>query len=449
MNPNTFYWFELTLLLPLTGACILFFIKSQALATRWCMGFILATLLIATFASFEFGVSPTHVRHLLNIFDIDEISAPLLPIVMILHLLTMLGTAKSRISTLFCVRIQLSAFLTLSTLTCHHAQILVSLLLLGVLIPTWDLGSNGRPLRGYLFYMCLFALLMCAGLNLTHGMSSDIAIGLLMLGLMVRGGIFPFHGWQTTLIQQASFGGSMLFILPLLEVVAAIRLVFLGSPTWILNVASIACLVTAVYCSGLAIVQIEVRRFYAYLCLSQTSLVLFAVMLATPNSITAALCLWLSSILSLAGMGFAIGALEARFGKMSLSRYHGYYEQVPGLAICFFITGLATVGFPGTVGFVPMELLISGSIEQGLEISLTLAIATMFNGLAVMRAYFALFTGKQPSTSLSLQVTARERTGIIIIAILIFMGVGFSPAVVLSRHRVADELVQQRGEKSN
>ena len=85
------------------------------------------------------------------------------------------------------------------------------------------------------------------------------------------------------------------------------------------------------------------------------------------------------------------------------------------------ITGLATVGFPGTVGFVPMELLISGSIEQGLEFSLTLAIATMFNGLAVMRAYFALFTGKQPSTSVSLQVTPNERIGIIIIAILIFV----------------------------
>lgn len=446
MNQNTLYWFELTLLLPLTGACFLLFIKSQALAARWCMGFILTTLFCATFASFEFWVSPTHIRRLLNTFGMDDISAPMLPIVMILHLLTMLGTAKSRISSFYCLRIQLSAFLTLSTLTCHHPQVLVLLLLLGVLIPVWDLESNGRRLRGYLLYMCLFALLMIAGSKSTLGLSSDIAIGLMMLGLIVRGGIFPFHGWQTSLIQQASFGGSMLLILPLVEVVAVIRLVLPISPVWILNAASIACLITAVYCSGLAIVQQDVRRFYAYLCLSQTSLVLFAVMLATPNSITAALCLWISSILSLAGMGFAIGALEARFGKLSLSRYHGYYEQVPGLAICFFITGLATVGFPGTVGFVPMELLISGSIEQGLEFSLTLAIATMFNGLAVMRAYFALFTGKQPSTSVSLQVTPNERIGIIIIAILIFVGVGFSPSVVLSRHRVADELVQQRGE---
>ncbi len=444
MNPSTFYWFELTLLLPLAAACIILFIKSQALAARWCMGFILITLLCATFTSFEFVESPTRVQRFLNIFGMDDISAPLLPIMMILHLLTLLGTAKSRISKMSCVRIQLSAFLTLSTLTCHHSQALVLLLLLGVLIPVWDLESHGRRLRGYLLYMCAFALLLFAGWNSNIGLPSDMAIGLLVLGLIVRGGIFPFHGWQTSLIQQASFSGSMLLLLPLVEVVAVIRLVFLISPTWIMNAASIACLITAVYCSGLAIVQQDVRRFYAYLCLSQTSLVLFGVMLATPNSITAALCLWISSILSLAGMGFAIGALEARFGKLSLSRYHGYYEQVPGLAICFFITGLATVGFPGTVGFVPMELLISGSIEQGLGFSLTLAIATMFNGLAVMRAYFALFTGKLPVTSVSLQETSSERVGIIIIAILMFVGVGFSPSVVLSRHRVAEQLVQQR-----
>ena len=124
--------------------------------------------------------------------------------------------------------------------------------------------------------------------------------------------------------------------------------------------------------------------------------------------------------------------------------YHGYYEQVPGLAICFFVTGLATVGFPGTVGFIPMELLISGSTDQGLTITVTLAIAAMFNALAIMRAYFALFTGKRPTTSVSLQVTPRERVGVIVMASLIFIGGWFSPSIVESRHRVIDQLLQDR-----
>ena len=188
----------------------------------------------------------------------------------------------------------------------------------------------------------------------------------------------------------------------------------------------------------MACVQHEVRRFYAHLALSQTSMVLFAVMLHTSNGLTAALCLWISTTLSLAGLALSVRSLEARFGALSLREHHGYYEQVPGLAICFLITGLASVGFPGTIGFVPMELLISGSIDQGLGISLTLAFAAMLNGIAIMRAYFALFTGRRPTTSVSLQVTPTEHLGIIIIALVVFLGGWFSPSVVASRHRVAE-----------
>ena len=68
------------------------------------------------------------------------------------------------------------------------------------------------------------------------------------------------------------------------------------------------------------------------------------------------------------------------------------------------------------------------------------------NGLAIMRAYFSLFTGKRPTTSVSLQVTPRERVAIFIIATLIFIGGWFSPSIVESRHRVIDKLLEERHE---
>jgi NADH-quinone oxidoreductase subunit M len=139
-----------------------------------------------------------------------------------------------------------------------------------------------------------------------------------------------------------------------------------------------------------------------------------------------------------------VRALEARFGSLSLREHHGYYEQVPGLAICFLVTGLASVGFPGTIGFVPMELLVSGSVEHGLGVSLTLAVAAMLNGIAILRAYFALFTGRRPTTSVSLQVTALERAGIILIVVLVFLGGWFSPGVVASRHDTAEKLLERK-----
>lgn len=444
MTFRPFPWLEIALLLPILGAIAVSFVRTAALAARWAMGFVLATLIGATAAALSFASSSAGANLQSGTFRVDDLSAPMLPVLTLLHLLTLLGTAKSRVSPLFCVRLLLATGITLSALTCRGGSMLVALLALGVLLPVWDLKSRGERSRGYWTYMVLFIGLLLTGWNKIEASAPEWTAGLLVLALLLRGGIVPLHGWMPSLFQGAAFGTAMLFVLPLMQVLASLRLLVPAAPDWMLQAASHVCLVTAVYGGGMACVQYEVRRFYAYLALSQTSMVLFAVMLHTPNGLTAALCLWISTALALGGLALSVRALEARFGSLSLREHHGYYEQVPGLAICFLIAGLASVGFPGTIGFVPMELLISGSVDQGLGISLTLAFAAMLDGIAIMRAYFALFTGRRPTTSVSLQVTPAERVGIIIIALVVFLGGWFSPSVVGSRHRVADGLLQQR-----
>ena len=110
-------------------------------------------------------------------------------------------------------------------------------------------------------------------------------------------------------------------------------------------------------------VQGEVRRFDAQLFLSHASLVLVGLELDTVMSLTASLCLWFSVILSLAGFGLTLRALEVRFGRLSLRSFHGLYEHSPTLAVCFLLTGLASVGFPGTLGFISTELLLDAPVE--------------------------------------------------------------------------------------
>lgn len=442
MNLLSLYLLDVTLILPLVGAVVVAFIKAPADAFRCCFGFVVVTFVCGCGASLEYLSVPNDVIRNDDIFAIDNLTAPMIPMLAMLHLLTLMGTAKSHVTISFCMRLLLAEFINLSIVSSHSRSIIVGLLLFSIVLPAWDLFSRGMRLRGYLLYMTAFALLLIAGWRMSENSTSVFAVGLLLIALLIRGGILPLHGWQPPLFQRASLGTSMLYVLSLVEVLAVIRLVLPHASVGMLQVGGAACLATAVYCGALAVVQNNVRRFYAHLCLSQTSLVLFAIMAATPSSLTAALCLWMSTIVSLGGLGFAIRSLEARFGELSLSNYHGHYNQVPGLAICFFTTGLAAVGFPGTIGFIPMELLISSSMTQGLAISLALALAAMLNALAIMRAYFALFTGRKPTTSVSLQVSPIERAGIVIITLLVFLGGWFSPSVVESRHRVAEELLQ-------
>src|SRR5207302_10298031 len=135
--------------------------------------------------------------------------------------------------------------------------------------------------------------------------------------------------------------------------------------------------------------------------------------LHAPVSLAGALALWVAVALSLGGFGLTLRALEARFGRLSLTDFHGLYEHSPSLAVCFLLTGLTSVGFPGTLGFVASELLVDGAIEASPLVGVAMVLAAAVNGIAIVRAYFLLFTGARHVSSVSLAITPRERFAVL------------------------------------
>ena len=143
-------------------------------------------------------------------------------------------------------------------------------------------------------------------------------------------------------------------------------------------------------------------------------------------------------------LGLTLRAIEARIGKLTLDRFHGLYEHSPSLAICFMFTGLASVGFPGTFGYIAADLLVEGAIEANLALGLTVVVASALNSIAIVRAYFLIFTGGRHSAAVSLAITGRERFAVLTLAALIIGG-GLVPQFhVASRHRAAEALLEQR-----
>src|SRR5581483_3193518 len=99
----------------------------------------------------------------------------------------------------------------------------------------------------------------------------------------IRSGSIPAHCWMTDWFEHASFGNALLFVTPLTGVYAAVRLVLPIAPDWVLHGIELVSLTTAVYAAGMAVVQQDARRFFAYLFLSHASLVLVGLELHTPT----------------------------------------------------------------------------------------------------------------------------------------------------------------------
>ncbi len=231
---------------------------------------------------------------------------------------------------------------------------------------------------------------------------------------------------------------------PLSGVYAAIRLVLPIGPGWVLTSIGLLSLFTAVYAAGMATIQRETRRFFAHLFLSHSSLVLVGLELHSVLSLTGCLCLWFSVILSLGGFGLSLRALEARFGRLSLTGFHGLYQHSPTLAVCFLLTGLASVGFPFTLGFISTELLVEGAISASPYVGIAVVSAAALNGIAVLRAYFLLFTGARHVSAISLGLGLRERLAVLTLAALILGGGLFPQPGVTTRERAAEEILKIR-----
>jgi len=459
MSELHFPWLELSVFVPLLGALWVGRLRDADLGRKWCMVFSGFTLLctVATWQDFALLDTATAEDHwhlmtqLLGreLFVVDQLSAPLLPLVAMLYFLTALATLRTKIRRFSFAWMLFSEAVTLATFSCKDPWSVVAFLALGTLQPFLELRARGKSTRVYVIHMALFILLMVVGGvcvdtedgNRVHSLKAIIP---LLGAVLIRSGIAPFHCWMTDLFEHATFGTALLFVTPTAGAYAAVRLVLPIAPDWVLRSMGLISLVTAVYAAAISLVQRDARRFFCYSFLSHSALVLVGLEMVTPIGLTGALCVWLSAGMALGGFGLTIRALEARRGSLSLIEFQGMYEHTPNLAMLFMLTGLASVGFPGTFGFVGTELLVDGAVEAYPYVGIAVVAAAALSGIAVVRVFFLLFTGTRYTSTVSLLIGTRERIAVRTIAGLILIGGLLPQYLVASRYLAAEEILRQR-----
>jgi NADH-quinone oxidoreductase subunit M len=427
-------WAEACVAVPLAGAVGVGLVRDPVAAGRWTLGVSAVAFLCALmpWVALAQGVPGGPV------FAVDALSAPALPLVALLHLLVVLSTARVKLN-----RMSLGGHLAaegfrLGAFAASPAApgVLVLFLALGTIPPALELHGRGRSARVYGIHMGAFVALLAGGWAAAAAGAAGLGGGLLLAAVLLRSGTVPFHLWVADLFEGATFGTALLYVIPMVGVYAGLRLVLPLVPDVALQWVGAASLATAVYAAGMATVQDDARRFFAYLFLSHASLVLVGLELHTVISLTGALFLWAAATVSLGGLGITLRAVEARHGRLSLAGHRGLYDEAPALAVGFMITGLAAVGFPGTLGFVAAELLVDGAIDADPLVGVGLAVAAGLNGIAVVRAYLALFTGATHASPVPLGVTRRERAAVLTLAALV-LGGGLVPQPGVTSARTA------------
>ncbi|HVW02438.1 MAG TPA: proton-conducting transporter membrane subunit [Planctomycetaceae bacterium] len=453
-------YLELSILLPLVGAIGMARHPDSEQARKWSMVITGFTCLFAigvwqeslAFRSSAGVVLGRWVNGIIGgeVLAVDQFSAPVLPLVSLLNFLTVGATSRTKIRRFSFAWTLLSESIALAMFSCRQPWLIIALLAAANVPIYLELKYRGRHTRVFVLHMGLcIGLLVIGQAFASLGGTGDSAWLLwgvvpLLAAVLIRSGIAPFHCWMTDLFEHATFGSALLFVTPIAGAYAAVRLVLPIAPEWVLRSLGLLSLATAVYASGMALIQSDARRFFCYLFLSHSALVLVGLESVSPLGLTGALCVWLSAALSLGGFGLSMRGIESRRGRLRISELHGLYDHMPNLAMCFMLTGLASVGFPGTLGFVGTELLVDGAVAAYPYVGVVVVIAAAINGIAVVRAYFNLFGGPSYPSTIPLQIRVRERFAVLTLALLILLG-GVAPqSSIVSRQRAAEELLRQR-----
>ncbi len=143
--------------------------------------------------------------------------------------------------------------------------------------------------------------------------------------------------------------------------------------------------IAVIYTSLVALVQEDMKKLIAYSSVAHMGFVTIGIFTMTTQGVTGALFQMLSHGVVAGALFLCVGVIYDRLHTREIARYGGLMHCMPKYATVFMLFMMASVGLPGTSGFVGELLVVLGTFQVN-----TLVAALMSTGL-VLGACYMLF----------------------------------------------------------
>ena len=260
------------------------------------------------------------------------------------------------------------------------------------LIKLWGVGEEKEyaalkyvlyTLLGSVFMLVGFALLSLNYHEVTNTYSFDLLallqvpvpvedqiliFWLIFMGLAFKAPVFPFHTWLPDAIVQGPIGMSVVLAGVKLGTYGFLRFTFPLLPEASTNdivVVIVMCLAMAAIVWGaiIAIMQPDFRRLLVFSSISHLGFVVLGLFALNFQGLQGSLLQMINLGFTTAGLFFFAGFLYNRLGNTLIDNCGGIASKMPLLATFFLIIGMASIGLPGTNGFVGEFLILLGAFQ--------------------------------------------------------------------------------------
>jgi NADH-quinone oxidoreductase subunit M len=180
--------------------------------------------------------------------------------------------------------------------------------------------------------------------------------------------MWPVHTWLPDAHVQAPTAGSVILAGVLLKLggYGFLRFSLPMFPeasaelTWLIFVLSA---VAVVYTSLVALVQSDMKKLIAYSSVAHMAIVTIGLYAFNRQGVEGAMMVMLSHGLVSGALFLCVGVIYDRLHTREIARYGGLSSVMPRYALFFLLFTMASIGLPGTSGFVAEFLSLMGTYQ--------------------------------------------------------------------------------------
>ena len=292
----------------------------------------------------------------------------------------------------------------------------------GVLIPMFlIIGVWGGPRRVYsafklflytllgsvLMLLAMFAMYLDAGTTdiprlLEHSFPAGLQTWLFLAFLAsfaVKVPMWPVHTWLPDAHVEAPTAGSVILAGVLLKFGGYGFLRF-SLPMFPLASADFTpliyglSLVAIIYTSLVALAQADMKKLIAYSSVAHMGFVTIGAFTLTTQGIEGAIYVMLSHGVVSAALFLIVGVVYDRIHSREIAVYGGLVHRMPSYALVFMFFMLASVGLPGTGGFIGEFLVLIGAFQVNTWVCALAALGVILGAAYMLYLYRRVIFGE-------------------------------------------------------
>ena len=243
--------------------------------------------------------------------------------------------------------------------------------------------------------------------------------------------MWPVHTWLPDAHVQAPTAGSVILAGVLLKM-GGYGFIRFSLPMFPEASAQFAWLVFAlsmiavVVTSLIALAQHDMKKLIAYSSVAHMAIVTVGLFAFNPQGLEGAMVVMLSHGLVSGALFLSVGVIYDRLHTREIDRYGGLAINMPKYSLFFMLFTMASIGLPGTSGFVGEFLSLLGIYERSSWVALVCTTGIILGAAYMLYLYRRVIFGEQKNADAAAMpdLDAREWAMMVpLAAVVLWMGV--------------------------